>query len=301
MNTLFKFVIFLAVAWLFNSAFAAEITKGNKRAVIIVFDPFDENFVVGDKLYASEEGVHVGVLEITKIKGPKALARILEGRANPGMGLEKYDVVATVKTKEVEAASQSVTMQVGSIYVWRGLVKSRPFISGAINYADTDVLAGVTISNADSPAESEVDFNLGHSFTALNGSITPMLWFYSYPGHGSLDTFDFTLNLSYRVIALDFSYIPRYFGVNTSDFYSRISTSAGLGQRWKIYGHAGLSIFSKERPLQHKSYLDLKGAIIYSTNEFTAEFGWTDTLRRDFASNELKKDAAAAILFSKTF
>ena len=57
------------------SAHAAEILKSTKKAVLVQFDPFEENFVVGDKWIALKDGKKQALISVTKIKGGKWLGQ----------------------------------------------------------------------------------------------------------------------------------------------------------------------------------------------------------------------------------
>jgi uncharacterized protein (TIGR02001 family) len=285
----------------------AEITKGNSRAVIIQFDPLEENFVVGDKLLVSKDGKKMGLLEITKVRGGRFLARIINGSATPGMTIKRYDIVAGIpkpkkvnEIKEVEANFETVTFRLASTYVWRGYSFHRPYINGTVDLSDGKFLGGLSVENSDVPATSEFDLYVGRAMRGLDWTITPTIWRYSFPGANSFNSWDFAATLAYRIFAFDISYIPKFYGVKSDDLYFKGSTFFGLGQRWRVLLGVGHSQFSSEAQVGDKNYFDYKVGLLYSTPDFTTEFDYTDTDRESVSGLD-PDDATAAIILSKTF
>ena len=293
------FLIFLTLG--LPGAHSAEILKSTKKAVLVQFDPFEENFVVGDKLIATKDGKKQALIEITKIKGGKWLGQILDGHADPSMVLRKYDQLASDAPPSTSTANiETVTVKFASTYIWRGIPYDRPLILGSVDISSQGILGGLVVLNSGVPATSEYDVYLGYAFNHINWSITPMIAQYSFPRAAHFNTTDFLLTLTYRILSVDVSYMPDSFGAKSSDFYYGLGTSAGLGQRWKVVLHAGYSNYSKKENIGNLPYLDYKVAALYSTPEFLVEFAWTDDTRKDLAKKPMQ-DNATAVTISKQF
>jgi uncharacterized protein (TIGR02001 family) len=281
-------------------AHAAEILKATKRAVIIQFDAFEENYVTGDKLIASLDGKKQAIIQITKIKGAKMLGRILHGKATPGMQISRFDAVNEAEPAPTVPSETAVILNFFSNYVYRGIPENFAYVSGTVDYTNGGLLLRGVVSNALAPATSEVDLYAGYTLTRLNWSLSPMVGRYMFQNMGNWDTWDYMLNLTFRVIALDVSYIPEYFGVHSDDLYYRITTLFSLTEKWKFIAHAGYSNFNHKDNVGYKNYLDYKVGFIYSTPEFNVEFDYTDTHRKNILNDKVK-DATAAVLISKRF
>ncbi|HMN69823.1 MAG TPA: TorF family putative porin [Bdellovibrionales bacterium] len=291
-----KFLILIAALLGFsNPLFGAEILKASKRIALVEFDPFEENFVVGDRLNALRGESKEGLIEITKIKGGKFLARILAGKASPGMSLKRFDVMSETKPTPNAPNVETVTLRIFSNYVWRGISYNMPYIAGAIDYVNEGVLAGLNISNAERPATSEVDLSVGYALNRINWTLTPMIIRYMYPGQSRIDSTDFNLSMTYRLINAELSYIPRYFGARSDQTYAKIGTLFSMSSRWKAAAHLGYARFSEKTQVDLSDYRDYKLAVIYAATEFTVEFAFTDTNRAG------ARDESGAVLISKTF
>jgi uncharacterized protein (TIGR02001 family) len=303
-----KLSILISLFLLFSiSGEAAEITKGNSRAVIIQFDPLEENFVVGDKLLVSKDGKKSGLLEITKVRGGRFLARIIKGTAAPGMTIKRYDIVAGIpkpkklnEVKEVETNIETVTFRLASTFVWRGYSFRRPYINGTVDLSDGKNIGGLSVENSDLPATSEYDLYVGHAIRGIDWTVTPTIWSYNFPGAEKLNSWDFAMTFAYRIFAIDVSFIPKFSGVDSDYLYLRGSTSFGLGQKWRVLVGVGQSQFSNEAQVGYKNYFDYKLGFLYATPEFTTEFAYTNTNRK-LISGVDADDGTAAIILSKTF
>lgn len=279
---------------------AAEIIKTTKKGVLVQFDPLEENFVTGDRLIAYQSGKKSALLEITKLKGNRFLSRLLYGRAAPGMTIQKFGVVTDLKPTVNSPSVESVVIRFSNAYVYRGMAMGFPYIAGGLDVVDDSFLASVLISNASAPATSEFDLFVGWAINRLNWTLTPMLAYYSFPGLHIWNCGEAMLTFTYDIFAVDVAYMPKYYDVKSTDFYAKVSSTFGLGERWKVNMHVGRSTFSKEDLVGHESYIDYKLGFLYSTPEFAAEFAWTDTDRRDLAG-KVKPDGTAAVNFSKRF
>jgi len=284
-----------------QSALGSEIVKVSKKAVIVEFDPFEENFAVGDRLVANQDGKKKALVEITKIKGKKFLGRILNGRAEIGMKLSRLDLVAEAKPSPAAPNVESVTIRFQSAAVWRGRPYGRPYIAASIDLVNPGLLGGLTMSNSDLPSTSEVDAYVGYAINRINWTLTPMVARYIYPGAQNWDSWDFMLGFTYRILSLDISYIPKYFGDKSTAVHARIGLLVGISsERWKVLAQVGSSTFSDVNAVRHSNYMDYKAGLLYTSPEFLVEFAYTDTNRKNPEDGAFK-DGTASVSISKRF
>ncbi len=279
---------------------AAEIVKATSKAVLIKFEPLDENFVTGDKLLTLENGVQHGLLEVTKIKDGRLIAQILNGHASVGMTVQRFGVVGDAKATPTTSNLESVIIRFISTGVFRGIPLYRPVLMGAVLIGNSGPTGGVAILNQSLPATSEYDYWVGYAFNRLNWSLSPTISREVYFGNRNTDVWVIKLDVTYRILTLDLQYMPRFYGSKSDDMYYKLSSLIGLGQRWKVACSVGYQKFSNEQSIGWKNYLDYKIGPVYSMPEFAVEFDWTTTNRRNLAGQPYP-DESAAVVISKQF
>ena len=279
---------------------AAEIIRATRVAVIVKFDPFEENFAVGDRLVARRDGKRYGLIEIRKIKGEKMLGRILAGTAAPGMTIQKNASITGGKEKTSDTVSETVTLKFMANYASRGIPFRRNHIQGTLDLINGNTFGGLIVMTSDAPSTSEADLFGGYTFNHVNYSITPYMYRYFFPGYSHYDTWDFCLNVASRIFSLELSYRPEAFGIKSSETYSQIISEFEFRPKWKINSHIAYSIFSNEALMKYKNYLSYKLGFIYYTNEFTVEFNYSDTNRQSTTAEKIT-DSNAGLVISKKF
>jgi hypothetical protein len=281
---------------------AAEIIKATKKSALIQFDPFEENLVVGDRLVAYQNGVKMAQIEITKIKGNKILGRILAGQVKPGFKLEKFGVITkSSKKTSTSANNETVTIFFATNSTSAGIPSNSTLMGASVDIKNSKgVEAGLGVTNAASPATSVVSGYVGYSKNQVNWSLAPYISHTTYTGITGAGYTSFSLYFEYNIITFGVDYTPNLYGGSPQSLYYSLDVNAGLGSRWKSVLHVGYSSFSQEERIGFFPYMDYKVGAIYSTQDFSVEFAWTDTNRKNL-SNIDRNDGTAAALISKEF
>lgn len=165
------YVLSFALLFLPAIALAGEVTKCKGTNCLIELK--GDSASPGDLIYSSSDGKHRGILKITKVKGDKAIAKLLKGKAEPGM------------TTEPRPANAGMSKHGGS-----KAGNSRSYIGGVVGLAMDKMSVQVNNFATNVPIGTA---NLsGMSFSALalfDYQMFPQIWF---RGLGGLEGFSVT-------------------------------------------------------------------------------------------------------------
>lgn len=217
-------------------------------------------------------------------------------------------------------ADYSSTLTVASNYIWRGLsfsaggapdaASGSPVLQGSIDYnhssgfglsfftGNTDTY-NFSTSTVEKDTEAEINGTYTYNLSE-DVSLGLHLFWFNYLRNSSNNSIDYGGFLRWKMVRLDFSYIPDYFGTKSSDTYVRLTGTHQLSEKLGVIGHVGSTSFDAENKVGYKNYLDYRLGVFYTATPFTVETAFSDTNRKDLADKE-QNDKAVTISLSATF
>lgn len=224
--------------------------------------------------------------------------------------MKKLLAVSTLFFGLSAQADFSSTVTLASNYIWRGVsfsslagnaAKGAPVIQGTIDYAHSSGFGlGTFIGNVDSYdfdsattiRDTETDFN-GSFIYKISDSMTTGVYafWYNYLTNPSNNTMEYNAFFSWGSFRLDYSYIPKYFGFESSNNYVRLGFRQNLTEKFGVLAHVGHSTFEDEKKSDIKNYTDHRAGIYVSAAPFTVELAYSNTDRKSFAGVEAKDKA----------
>lgn len=114
-NTILFFIILLAFS---SSAFAGNVVKSSGKKVYIVFDKSEGGtFAQGDLFNITDaNGKKIGVVELKKVKGLKAIGLLRKGKAVKGNGTLFRSVSKKTKLKKLDTGSKTAKLDTDDEY-----------------------------------------------------------------------------------------------------------------------------------------------------------------------------------------
>lgn len=156
-----KLLVCLYVFTLFSlPAFAAEISKVKGKSVLIDLKGSPAN--VGDEFYAlSSNGKRSGIVKVAKVKGDKAIGRILKGRVQANMSLESKNSSASSSSRTASQTNSKSTPSDGRSYWGLLLGYGMDSMSVNVNNSSTNVfLEKVDLKGSGFSAKALFDYEL---------------------------------------------------------------------------------------------------------------------------------------------
>lgn len=219
-------------------------------------------------------------------------------------------------------ADFSSTVTLSSNYIWRGQSFSTggvsteassggPVIQGAIDYVHASgVGLGLFTGNSDSTTfgatpvvvrDTETDINLNYKFQFSDEmSIGGYAFWYNYLKNPSNNSMEYLVYLAYGDFRVDGSYMPTFFGIDSSSTYFKLSYRKKVEEKFGVLAHVGRSIFGDKDLLGYKDYLDYRAGFFFEVKPLTVDIAYTDTDRADLSGNRFK-DQAVAITANMSF
>lgn len=209
-------------------------------------------------------------------------------------------------------AEVSSTLTLATNYIWRGMSftnsgvteasKGAPAVQGTMDYSHASGFGlSAFVSNTDSTnfdngtaieKDTEADISATYS-QALSEDVTVGLggtWI-SYVSNPSNNSFDYNGFVSWRFLRLEASYIPKFFGIESSDTYFKLSARHNLTENFGVLGHVGSSSFGDNAKIGFKSYNDYRAGLFLSSGPYNVETAFTSTNRKDLNDKEQKDKA----------
>jgi len=234
--------------------------------------------------------------------------------------VRKLLLVCLLSVSAPAFAEYSSTLTMTSNYIWRGLsfssggapdaASGSPVLQGSFDYAHSSgfglsLFAGNTdtynFSTSTVEKDTEAEINGTYTYN-LNDEVSMglhLFWF-NYLRNSSNNSVDYGGFLRWKMIRFDFSYIPDYFGTESSDTYVRLTGTHQLSEKMGLIAHLGSSSFGNESKVGYKNYLDHRLGVYYTVAPFTVETAYSDTDRKDLTNQKLN-DKAVTISLSATF
>lgn len=217
-------------------------------------------------------------------------------------------------------ADYSSTLTMASNYVWRGLsfstggapdaASGSPVLQGSFDYTHTSgfglsLFAGNTdtYNYSSSTVEKDTEAEINGTYTYnLNDdmSLGLHLFWFNYLRNSSNNSVDYGGFFRWKMLRLDFSYIPDYFGTESSDTYVRLTGTYQLSEKMGLIAHLGSSTFGDKNKVGYSNYLDHRLGVFYTVAPFTVETAYSDTDRKDLNDQKLN-DKAVTFSLSATF
>ncbi len=199
-------------------------------------------------------------------------------------------------------AGFSSNLTLTSDYVWRGQTQTEhgAAIQGGLDYAhDIGLYAGAWMSNT--ATENETDLYVGYS-KSINDDLSFKVQYltYQYPYTGGMNTNEYTLGLSFKMIDFSFNYSDDMLGTDTSTMYFTLGGSVEVQKNLSLGINLGYFMFDDEEKADCKNYLDYKVSLTHSKDGFDIAANYSDTNRENYAGDE-QDDAAYFISISRAF
>lgn len=233
--------------------------------------------------------------------------------------MKKICVIAVLLLSAKAQADFSSTVTVASNYIWRGLsfsstgapeaAKGAPIIQGSMDYAHSSGWALNTfVGNSDSynfdttsfEKDTEAELDLTYSYK-ISDDVTAGLAFYwfNYLVNPSNNSVDYEAYISWKFLRFDASYMPNYFGTESTDTYFKLGLRQNVTEKFGVLAHIGASHFGDDKKVGFKDYVDHRVGLFYSAAPYTIETAYTNTDRKDL--NDVKqKDQAVTLSIAVT-
>ena len=130
------------------------------------------------------------------------------------------------------------------------------------------------------------DVNLGIAFNI-----------YNYFSNKSNNMIDYGINISYKMLKLEVSYIPNYSGFATSDLYSKVSAKVPFSDTLGLNLTAAYSSIGDEEKIGMTSYSDYKIGAYFNPYPFLGSelFYTTTSGRKILYLNETMNDSTVTL------
>lgn len=158
--------ILVTLCLLSPSAFAVEVLKVKGQKALISAD--GEGVTAGQTYFAIEGGKKKALIQIVKMKGDKAIGKILKGSASPGMKMElQGNGPAPTRTARTNRRRES-----------SGPVQSRAYWGGYFGYAMNSMSVNVYTAGTRTLRETTNMTGSGFGATGLfDYEVFPQIWF----------------------------------------------------------------------------------------------------------------------------
>lgn len=200
-------------------------------------------------------------------------------------------------------AEFSSTVTISSNYIWRGqsfslggdgeAASGKPVLQGTIDYAHSSGFGvGIFTGNSDSTdfsgggatvvSDTETDININYSYE-FNDKVSAGVYafWYNYIKNPSNNCMEYIAYLSYDYLKLEYSFMPSFFGVESSSHYYKLSFRKNIDEKFGFLAHAGRTSFEDKDLIGYQDYLDYRAGFFFEAKPMTVEIAYTDTDRKD--------------------
>ena len=227
---------------------------------------------------------------------------------SPALTEDSAEVPPTSKSENSILAS-SATVLVASDYIYRGISQTfgHPTIQGSLDFTHMTGLGfGFFSSNINlgndptSPAQSEVDAYLAWNKVFHEWKTGLMILSSNYIHASEAAGIELSGFTEWKMLKLDFAFMPTYFGVHSTSTYLRLTTTLPIQPRDSLILAIGHSFFSQPVNVNFTSYSDFKAGINHTVDNWGVELDWSATDRR-FTAGGACPDQAVVASINRTF
>ena len=197
--------------------------------------------------------------------------------------------------------TSSATVTIASSYIYRGISQSsgRPVVQGSLDLSHASGFGlGVFGSNIDlggpgEPSSAELDAYLDFNSDLQSFKYGFMLNSTNFIDRPTYNSFELSGYLSFQFLKLDVSYMPRYFGGDSSSLYSRLTGTLPMTSKDALLLACGYSAFDHVTTVGFHNYFDFKAGINHTVDQWGAEIDWTSTNRKNLEGGGMKDQAVS--------
>ncbi len=231
-----------------------------------------------------------------------------ESTVSPALTEDSAEVPPTSKSERGFLAS-SATVVLASDYIYRGLSQTfgRPTAQGSLDFTHNSGFGlGFFASNinlgTDSslPGQSEADAYLDWNRDFETLKVGAMILSSNYVGLAATDSLEYSVFVGWKILKFDFAFMPKYFGVDSTSTYFRLTASVPLQPKDTVILAVGRSHFSDQEKVGFTSYSDFKAGINHTVDGWGTELDWTGTDRK-YLTGGAYADRAIVASLSRTF
>ena len=280
-----KLLNFFLIAFFVLNApnlFSVEIIKVKKKKFLLERDEA-KSLKKGDILEIIYDGEKIGSVLITKLSKSRMIAKLHEGRFQPGASLVK-------NTPEPELAPQTKTyFALKSEEIWRGMsTYGSPFVWGGIEVpfaekAYFEVSAYVKANG----------LKVGYRGESAGGHV----YYDYYPENTNANTLHLDLYFNLGSFTTTLSYIPVFYGNGSATYYLHGASSSKISEKIDLNYGLGYHSISNEDKVGFKSYLHSSLALSHAIPYGSISLDWHVNDRKDSTNTTLDPLRTNIVIF----